>query len=360
VWRKKVAQRFMSPDNVVQAPGNSQSYNRYSYCLNNPLRYTDPSGYTWFSHLGRWLGSDGSGFVTTLTTIGVAFAVAAICVSTGGIGLGLCMPLAGMIGGACGGLAGGVLGTAFAGGSGGDYLRNGLTGAAIGGVCGLMGGSMISSGLSKTLAAVSTSFAGSVMSSLASGSGAAPTISFGIGNINLGNGKIRTIFSHGNSSSDYLNFTLGGLGNASDIANGVDCYTHHDAQLKQQYWDAAKLNKADSKLQSSHNGIFGSNYVGANNASDQYGECFGAPDPAIADYSAVPHDIVWTNVHSEGSPWEFVSNTRALGADWGLAGNFMYEGLVNLTVNPGQALESIGLGIGSTICFSPKSIYSLF
>lgn len=36
--------RFLSPDNYVQLPDNSQSYNRYSYCLNNPLKYTDPSG----------------------------------------------------------------------------------------------------------------------------------------------------------------------------------------------------------------------------------------------------------------------------------------------------------------------------
>lgn len=36
--------RFLSPDNYVQAPDNSQSFNRYSYCLNNPLKYTDPSG----------------------------------------------------------------------------------------------------------------------------------------------------------------------------------------------------------------------------------------------------------------------------------------------------------------------------
>ncbi|MBR5988819.1 MAG: VCBS repeat-containing protein [Prevotella sp.] len=36
--------RFFSPDNYVQLPDFTQSYNRYSYCLNNPLKYTDPSG----------------------------------------------------------------------------------------------------------------------------------------------------------------------------------------------------------------------------------------------------------------------------------------------------------------------------
>ena len=37
--------RFLSPDPFVQAPTYSQNYNRYSYALNNPLKYTDPSGY---------------------------------------------------------------------------------------------------------------------------------------------------------------------------------------------------------------------------------------------------------------------------------------------------------------------------
>jgi hypothetical protein len=35
---------MLSPDNYVQAAGNTQSYNRYSYCWNNPLKFTDPSG----------------------------------------------------------------------------------------------------------------------------------------------------------------------------------------------------------------------------------------------------------------------------------------------------------------------------
>ena len=36
--------RFISVDPYVQEPANLQNYNRYSYCLNNPLKYTDPSG----------------------------------------------------------------------------------------------------------------------------------------------------------------------------------------------------------------------------------------------------------------------------------------------------------------------------
>ncbi len=37
--------RMLSPDPFVQSPDYTQSYNRYSYCFNNPLKYVDPSGY---------------------------------------------------------------------------------------------------------------------------------------------------------------------------------------------------------------------------------------------------------------------------------------------------------------------------
>jgi len=36
--------RFLSPDNYVQELFNTQNLNRYSYCLNNPVKYTDPDG----------------------------------------------------------------------------------------------------------------------------------------------------------------------------------------------------------------------------------------------------------------------------------------------------------------------------
>ena len=39
-----VLARFLSPDPYVQAPDYTQGFNRYSYCYNNPFKYTDPSG----------------------------------------------------------------------------------------------------------------------------------------------------------------------------------------------------------------------------------------------------------------------------------------------------------------------------
>lgn len=35
---------MLSPDNNIQLPDMSQNFNRYNYCMNNPLRYTDPTG----------------------------------------------------------------------------------------------------------------------------------------------------------------------------------------------------------------------------------------------------------------------------------------------------------------------------
>jgi RHS repeat-associated protein len=37
--------RFIQADPKIPDLANPQSYNRYSYCLNNPLRYTDPTGH---------------------------------------------------------------------------------------------------------------------------------------------------------------------------------------------------------------------------------------------------------------------------------------------------------------------------
>lgn len=59
--------RMLRPDNYVQDPLNTQSYNRYSYCFNNPLKYTDPSG-----DIVTWnFGNGGFSIGLNFTPVGV-------------------------------------------------------------------------------------------------------------------------------------------------------------------------------------------------------------------------------------------------------------------------------------------------
>jgi RHS repeat-associated protein len=44
-----ITARFLNPDNIVQIPDFTQSFNRYAYCFNNPLKYIDPSGYSYLA-----------------------------------------------------------------------------------------------------------------------------------------------------------------------------------------------------------------------------------------------------------------------------------------------------------------------
>ena len=44
-WYDSSLGRFIQADTIVPGEGNSQAYDRYAYTLNNPLRYTDPSGH---------------------------------------------------------------------------------------------------------------------------------------------------------------------------------------------------------------------------------------------------------------------------------------------------------------------------
>ena len=54
--------RFTSPDAIIKSPANGQSHNAYSYVLNNPTTYTDPTGFE--VHYGGgvcWPDSCGTG-----------------------------------------------------------------------------------------------------------------------------------------------------------------------------------------------------------------------------------------------------------------------------------------------------------
>jgi RHS repeat-associated protein len=44
-WFDPYLNRWIQPDVIIPDPNNSQSYDRYAYAFNNPLKYTDPSGH---------------------------------------------------------------------------------------------------------------------------------------------------------------------------------------------------------------------------------------------------------------------------------------------------------------------------
>ncbi|MBL7919833.1 MAG: VCBS repeat-containing protein [Bacteroidia bacterium] len=72
--------RMLSVDPILQNEKSTQGYNKYSYCLNNPLKYTDPSGYATVAGIGgaalnTFWGSSGPGgsFVSGMSSIGSFF-----------------------------------------------------------------------------------------------------------------------------------------------------------------------------------------------------------------------------------------------------------------------------------------------
>jgi RHS repeat-associated protein len=44
-WYDPALGRFIQPDTIVPGASNTQALNRYSYVLNNPMKYTDPTGH---------------------------------------------------------------------------------------------------------------------------------------------------------------------------------------------------------------------------------------------------------------------------------------------------------------------------
>ncbi|GAB1624086.1 hypothetical protein AAOGI_41360 [Agarivorans albus] len=168
--------RFLQADPHVQAPNNAQNYNRYSYVLNNPMSYTDPSGY-FFSGLKKFFKKYWkvvAAAVVSIVTYGAAakwaamWAYSAFASSTAQL-------VTGVVAGAISGAAGGLVAT--------GSLRGAAYGALSGAVFGGIGASFKASsgvmqqgGVGHVAAHAS---AGGVLSKLQGGS-------FGHGFLNAG------------------------------------------------------------------------------------------------------------------------------------------------------------------------------
>ena len=187
--------RFLSPDNYVQEPNNSQNFNRYTYCLNNPLKYTDPDGesFTLAAIIGAVVGTYIGGSIANNSYNPTKWNYSSA--KTWGYML-------------CGGIVGGI---------------SGYAGAAIS-QAGFAG--------SNTLGILASSGINS-LGTHAYTLGATPIVlNAGILSYDFTNREFGYLGKKGNSALDNWGYALGALANVSDVLIGshpkqVDLVTEH-------------------------------------------------------------------------------------------------------------------------------------
>jgi hypothetical protein len=145
---------FISCDNFVQSPTQSQNFNRYSYALGNPLKFTDPDGNNpmllaliiWGAYFGGAQANTNGQDVWRGMALGAASAAAggwaggavASAIGTGGFFGGAA---AGATGGFVGGFVGGAGNALMNGANFGQILSKGFKSGIIGGIGGgILGG----------------------------------------------------------------------------------------------------------------------------------------------------------------------------------------------------------------------------
>ncbi|MEW6008874.1 MAG: toxin TcdB middle/N-terminal domain-containing protein [Candidatus Omnitrophota bacterium] len=172
--------RFITPDSIVQAPSDPQSLNRYSYCRNNPVVYTDPSGhFLWFAAIiGAIVGATLGGISAAINHQPIWQGIVTGGISGLGAGFGLWMgigwgaasgaggsalmggnPALGAGLGAFGAALGYGVGTAFKGNPFNRFIGSTLAGGIVGGIGSEISGSSFGKGFSYGAAFAAAGYA---------------------------------------------------------------------------------------------------------------------------------------------------------------------------------------------------------
>lgn len=176
--------RFISVDPLIQDPLNSQNFNGYAYCYNNPMKYTDPSGES---------------------VVGALIIGAVIGAYSGGV------------------IANGDLnpGTWSWDSNTWSSMTAGLFAGALSGA---LGAAIATSGIpmANTLSIMGSSLYDSFATSAYTGGQTDVFMSMGFGTWNLTKGTFNTIGSKGNSTLINVCYVMGALANVGDLLAGFN------------------------------------------------------------------------------------------------------------------------------------------
>ena len=208
--------RFLSPDNYIQLPGFTQSYNRYAYCLNNPLKFTDPSGEFF------WL------------------------------------PI--VIGAAIGTYTGGVIANEgqynptkwdYNSGKTWGYM---LGGAVVGGVSGYVGGVIAGAEfpMANTAAIAGASLTNSIGTYIYTGGKTTINMSLGVASYDFTNGTFGYLGKKGNSALENIGYGFGALANLSDMVSllrggGQNIKVNSAKTTKDDWWGHSSMTDENGK-----------------------------------------------------------------------------------------------------------------
>jgi RHS repeat-associated protein len=199
--------RMLSTDSKIQAPDFTQNYNRYSYALNNPLRFTDP---------------DGEEIVT-------AIVIGAI--------------IGAYIGGT---LANGTYNPVAWDYSSGKTWGYMLAGAVVGGVSAGLGASVAASGapFANTAGIAFSSIFNSIGTSLYTGGQTDVSVSLGIASYNFTKNEWGYLGKKGNSVVENIGYGFGALANLQD-AVALTQGTNIDVLARKEFAGHSEIRGSD-------------------------------------------------------------------------------------------------------------------
>jgi RHS repeat-associated protein len=296
--------RMLSPDPYIQMPDYSQNFNRYAYVLNNPFKFTDPSG---------------DSFLLAAAVIAGAY--------FGGAGI-----------------------------NGGEYnpiewdWNNSETyfgivgGAIVGGFTYGLGSTLTTAGVPATL----NLMINSTISSLAMNQvtlGQTPVVtSFGIASYNHTTEEWGWLGKDGNTWYENLGYGVGALANLSDIATIVD----GQINLEQRRIDEMQNYPPNGELEPASQGknLDGLTYSGPQNngkyhmAYTKSGDYYLGPIdyPNFVDANGFRHDLYKGHLLGKPGFKNLITTKIGNSADWRFCYENYYLGTKNLFTSPRLSL----------------------